>query len=83
MSACEPQQENEIQNLVDQYATVRLTTDLSTLSERERQMIPLLIEAAQQMDPIFWEQAYGNKDSLLATIDDPATRRYVEINIGP
>ena len=82
MSACEPDQ-SEIQDLVDQYATVRLTSDLSVLSDRERQMIPILIEAAQQMDPIFWQQTYGNKDSLLASIDDPALRQYVEINFGP
>ena len=82
MSACEPEQ-SEIQDLVDQYATVRLTSDLSVLSDRERQMIPILIEAAQQMDPIFWQQTYGNKDSLLASIDDPALRQYVEINFGP
>jgi len=82
MSACEPKQ-SEIQDLVDQYATVRLTSDLSVLSDRERQMIPILIEAAQQMDPIFWQQTYGNKDSLLASIDDPALRQYVEINFGP
>jgi hypothetical protein len=82
MSACEPEQ-SEIQDLVDQYATVRLTSDLSVLSDRERQMIPILIEAAKQMDPIFWQQTYGNKDSLLASIDDPALRQYVEINFGP
>jgi hypothetical protein len=66
-----------------QYATFRLTADLSSLSDREREMIPLLIEAAQEMDEIFWAQAYGNRDSLLASIDDPAVRRYVEINYGP
>ena len=33
MSACEPQQ-SDIQSLVDQYATVRLTADLSVLTER-------------------------------------------------
>jgi len=82
MSACEPQQ-SDMQELVDQYATVSLTADLSALTENEREMIPILIEAAEQMDPIFWQQAYGNLDSLLASIEDPATRRYVEINVGP
>lgn len=71
------------QHLLDKYTTVRLTTDLSVLTEKERQMIPLLIDAAKEMDAIFWIQAYGNRDSLLATIQDPALRRYVEINYGP
>src|SRR4051812_14299079 len=46
-------------------------------------MIPLLIDAATQMDAIFWQQAYGNRDSLLQSLTDSATRRYAEINYGP
>jgi hypothetical protein len=75
--------ESGIQQKLDQYATFTLTADLTQLSDQERQMIPILIEAAEQMDPIFWQQAYGNGDSLLESIDDPALRRYVEINFGP
>jgi hypothetical protein len=75
--------EMSMQDRVDQYATVQLTADLSGLSDAERQMIPLLIEVADKMDGLFWHQAYGNKDSLLASIDDPATRKYLEINYGP
>lgn len=64
------------------YTPVRLTTDLP-LGERERRMIPLLIEAAQEMDGLFKLQAYGNVDSLIATYPDPRVRRYAEINYGP
>src|SRR5687767_5199199 len=64
------------------YTPVRLTTDLS-LSQADRRMIPLLIDAAREMDELFKLQAYGNLDSLLATILDPRVRRYVEINYGP
>ena len=66
-----------------QYATVRLTADLSALSENERRMIPLLIEAAKEMDKAFWIQAYGDKRTLLDSIADPDTRRFVELNYGP
>ena len=31
-------------------------------------MIPLLIEAAQEMDTIFWQQVYPARDSLLAAV---------------
>lgn len=72
-----------IKKKLAQYTTVRLTTDLSKLSENERRMIPLLIDAARSMDAIFWQQAYGNRDSLLESIRDPAIRRYAEINYGP
>lgn len=65
------------------YRTVRLTADLSALSPAERRMIPLLIQAAREMDEIFWMQAYGSRDSLLASLRDPSTRRFAEINYGP
>jgi hypothetical protein len=66
-----------------QYTPVRLTGDLSGLSEGERRMIPLLIEAVQEMDTIFWQQVYSPRDSLLHTIGDPATRQFVLLNYGP
>ncbi len=81
-TSCENNQVN-VQDKIDQYATVRLTVDTSGLTASERQMIPLLIEAAQHMDPIFWQQTYGNKDSLIASINSPTERQYVAINIGP
>jgi hypothetical protein len=68
---------------VAQYTTVPLTTDLSKLTPRERQMIPILVDAARAMDDGFWLQAYGDRAALLAKIGDPTTRRYVDINYGP
>ena len=65
------------------YASVTLTTDVSKLSNKEKQMLPLLIQAAKLMDDLFWQQAYGNKDSLLASIKDDKTKRFVQINYGP
>lgn len=70
-------------SLLEKYTTVRLASDLSGLSESQHRVIALLIEAGQEMDAIFREQAYGNLDSLLQTIDDPALRRFAEINYGP
>lgn len=65
------------------YETVKLTSDLSKLKPYERQMLPLLIEAAQIMDGLFWKQAYGDKDALLKSIKNETTRKFAEINYGP
>ncbi|MFN0150149.1 MAG: dipeptidyl-peptidase 3 family protein [bacterium] len=65
------------------YKTVPLTTDLTVLSEKERQMIPLLIEAARAMDEIFWQEVSSIGDSVLSASSDHSTRRYIEINYGP
>ncbi len=68
--------------LLAQYATVRLAADQSSLSDAERRMLPLLIEAARRMDPLFWDQAYGDADSLLDGLRD-GYRRYATYNYGP
>jgi hypothetical protein len=68
---------------VAEYVTVRLETSPAGLTEKERRMIPLLIDAAKVMDDLYWQQTYGNRESLLARITDPDTRRFVEINYGP
>jgi hypothetical protein len=65
------------------YTSVRLVADESGLTQKERQMLPLLIDAARAMNEPFWAEAYGNGDSLLRTITDPVLRRLVEVNYGP
>ena len=73
----------DIQASLDNYTTFRLEADLDALTEKQRQMLPLLIEAADIMDGLFQQQAYSDKSELLSGIDDPAIRRYIEINYGP
>ena len=53
---------SSIESKVAQYASVRLTSDLSGLTDKERRMLPLLIDAASTMDTIFRRQhrATGN-----------------------
>ena len=68
--------------LLGQYTTVRLEADLSSLSDSTRAMLPHLIAAARAMDDVYWTQAYGDRDSLLVGLSEPA-RRYVLINDGP
>ena len=76
-------EKTEIQMKVDEYATFRLTADLSMLSDNQKKMIPIMIEAAKIMDGIFWKEAYGNKEALMQRIENEATRRFAEINYGP
>ncbi len=75
--------EPTIADKVAQYVTVPLTTDVSVLTAKEQEMIPLLIAAAKIMDTLFWYEAYGNRDSLLAMIDDAPLAKFVKINYGP
>ncbi len=70
------------QHLAD-YATVKLSADLSKFDAKQKKMIALLVEAADSMNAIYWQQAWGDKNALLQKIADPATREFVEINYGP
>jgi len=66
------------------YADFTLTADLSGLSDNQKEMIRLLIDAAQIMDDLFWRQAYGDDyESWLESIADADTRRFAELNYGP
>ena len=68
---------------LEKYVKVKLTTDVSKLTENQRKMIPILIEVAEIMDDLFWKQAYGDKVSFLEGIQDEATKQFAEINYGP
>lgn len=70
-------------SLLNKYTNFQLTADLSTLTDKERQMIPVLIEAAQIMDDLFWYEALGDKQAFLDGIQDEKLRQFATINYGP
>lgn len=82
-NSSEPVEETEANALLSKYTKVKLIADLSNLSDNQKKMIPLLIEVGKIMDELFWYDAYGSRDSLLASIDDEATKQFVRINYGP
>ncbi|MGB5511496.1 MAG: hypothetical protein WBM87_07300 [Woeseiaceae bacterium] len=66
------------------YADFELTADLSHLTDEQRDMIGLLIDASEIMDDLFWRQSYGDDyRGWLQSIEDPAARRFAELNYGP
>lgn len=71
------------QELADQYAAFTLTTDLSKLTENEKKMLPLLIQAADIMEEIYWQEAFGDKNKLFEGVTDSALIKYLSINYGP
>ena len=79
----EPVQE-QTTHLSDKYAEYTLTTDISHLSDNEREMLQLLFEAADIMDGLFWNENYGDKDELMAKIGDNADiKKLATIAYGP
>lgn len=69
---------------LSRHIELPLTSELyAQLSPQEQAMLPLLIDACREMDAIFWQEAYGDGESLLAAIPDPEQRRLAEIHYGP
>ncbi len=69
---------------VNQYASVRLTADLSGLSDADRSVVRHLLQAVEPMDSVFWKQAWGDREEALSYAGgDADLRRYLEINYGP
>ena len=66
------------------YAEFPLRVDLSYLTDDQRKMIAILIEASEIMDRLFWRQAYGDDwEEWLASLDVDDTRRFALLNYGP
>ena len=66
------------------YAEFMLTADLGHLSDEQREMIRILIDASQIMDDLFWKQSYGDDyEEWLDSIGDFETRQFAELNYGP
>ena len=75
--------EDVIGQKVKEFAKVKLTTDMSQLDENQKQMLSLMFDAADLMDDIFWQEAYGDKETLLASLKTQAERDFAKINYGP
>lgn len=74
---------NKITQMAGEYASFRLETSLEGLSDREKAMLPLLFEAAAQMDAIFWKEAWGDRAELMRGVTHPDLIKMLNINYGP
>ncbi len=73
-----------VQPRPDIYADFMLTADLDHLTDDQRKMIGVLIDASQIMDDLFWRQSYGDDyEAWLDTLANDDTRRFAELNYGP
>ncbi len=78
-----PEVKKEHADLLNKYATFRLKSDISHLSEQQKKILPLLIDAAGIMDELFWLQSYGPKNEFLNSIENQRLRKFADINYGP
>lgn len=77
------QNSGDISKNLTKYIKVKLEADLSHLSKNQKKLIPLLIEAASEMDKAFWKQAYGDSVELDGIIKSASLKKHAQINYGP
>lgn len=69
---------------VANYALVDIEVpDLSGITDNGKEVLNLYRFAADEVDAIYWEQYFGDRQGLLDGIADPVQRTYAEINYGP
>ncbi|PKP33355.1 MAG: Zn-dependent hydrolase [Bacteroidetes bacterium HGW-Bacteroidetes-17] len=65
------------------YAPFELKSDVSHLTDNEKEILPLLFQVADIMEEIYWEQTIGNREDFLDRIKDPGSALFSIINYGP
>jgi len=65
------------------YAPFKLKADVSHLSANDKQVMYIFFEVAKIMDDLFWKQAVGNKDQLMARLKNEDLKNFFSINYGP
>lgn len=81
--ANQSEDQNPSKELVDIYTDFTLTSNIDHLSANEKEMLKILFKASEIMNQIYWKQTYGDKQSLMAKINDPYLKEFAEINYGP
>lgn len=67
----------------NEFTEVELSSDLSHLSDNQRDMIGLLFQVADIMEDIYWAQVFPDRDAALASMVDENVSRFFQINYGP
>lgn len=75
---------NDYQGKLDIYKEVTLNAPIDHLSNNQKQMLSLLIDASKIMDDLFWKQSFGeDKSQFLSKFTDEKTKLFASINYGP
>lgn len=74
----------DYENRLNIYFPVTLSANIEHLSDNQKQMLKVLIEASVIMDDLFWQQAFGDdKNTFLSRISNPGAKNFATINYGP
>ena len=82
--SCSHTEKSPFDRRVADYAVVTLPApDLSGITDNGKEVLNLYRFAADEVDAIYWEQYFGDRNTLLEGIQDPRQKEYASINYGP
>ncbi|MCF8225582.1 MAG: Zn-dependent hydrolase [Bacteroidales bacterium] len=72
-----------ISRKVNEFVSVKLSSDISHLSDNQKEMLRILFKVANIMDELFWKEACPNKEQILAGFNDTRKIEFFHLNYGP
>ncbi len=83
-SSCQKSAKSPFSRRVSEYPVVTIAApNLSGITDNGKEVLNLYRFAADEVDAIYWEQYFGDKEALLSGISDPVQKTFAEINYGP
>ncbi len=74
---------SDLQKKIDSYAVFQIGSPyMEGISDNGKEVLNLFRKAADEVDNIFWQQTFGDKNAILSLPDGPQ-KDYAMINYGP
>jgi hypothetical protein len=79
----------DVEERLARFSPTEISADLSALSDEDRQVLALIVDASRDLDPIFLRQAWQGNPDLAARLAGwtegkrGAAHDYFEVNFGP
>ena len=78
------QERVDVDRLVENYAQVTIPApDLTGITDNGKEVLKLYRMAADEVDNIYWQQYFGDRDAFLGSLKNSSEKLYAEINYGP
>ncbi len=72
-----------IERKANEFVMVDLTTDISHLSDNQKELLGILFHVADIMEEIYWSQVFADRDAAISNMLNPHVQRVFKINYGP
>lgn len=84
LCACESGQKSPFSRKMADYELVTIPApDLRDITDNGKEVLNLYRFAADEIDAIYWEQYFGDKQQLIDCIEDPLQKEFALVNYGP